>query len=192
MNAKGSMERALEAYLTGNTRVEALEFSRARNEVARTGQPELVVRVELTRCAAHVASLVFDDCPGFAVLAADAGPAERAYARYLQGAVLPPSEAALLSEQHRSVATSSSPGEALAGIEDPLARLVAAGALLRGGRSQPAVIAWAAATASAQGWSRPLLAWLGVQAQRAREAGDAEEAARLQRRMDMVAGKPAP
>ncbi|CAN5340049.1 hypothetical protein BH11PSE9_BH11PSE9_08710 [soil metagenome] len=189
MNAKGSTERALEAYLTGNTRVEALEFARARAEVARTGQPELIARVELTRCAAHVASLVFDDCPGFVALAADASPAERIYASYLQGAALSPTEAALLPEQHRVVATSSSPAEALAGIDDPLARLVAAGALLRGGRAQPAVIASAAATASSQGWSRPLLAWLGVQAKRAADAGDADEAARLRRRMDLVAGK---
>lgn len=192
MNAKGSMERALEAYLTGNTRVEALEFARARAEVARTGQPELIARVELTRCAAHVASLVFDDCPGFAALAADVGPAERAYAGYLQGAVLSPSEIAMLPEQHRAVAASSSPGEALAGIDDPLARLVAAGAFLRSGRAQPAVIASAANTASAQGWSRPLLAWLGLQAKRAADAGDADETARLRRRMDLVAGKQAP
>ncbi|CAN5883415.1 hypothetical protein BH11PSE8_BH11PSE8_18610 [soil metagenome] len=189
MNAKGSMERALEAYLTGNTRIEALEFARARAEVARTGQPELMARVELTRCAALVASLAFDDCPGFAALAADVGPAERAYAAYLRGAALSSFEAGLLPEQHRTVATSTSPAEALADIDDPLSRLVAAGALLRGGRAQPAVIAQAAATASARGWSRPLLAWLGVQAQRARDAGDADEAARLQRRMDWVAGK---
>jgi hypothetical protein len=41
-------------------------------------------------------------------------------------------------------------------------------------------------TASAQGWRRPLLAWLGLQHQRALQAGDAEAAAGLQRRIDLV------
>ena len=45
---------------------------------------------------------------------------------------------------------------------------------------------YAADTASAQGWRRPLLAWLDVQARLADERGDAAEAARLRRRMGLV------
>ena len=41
-------------------------------------------------------------------------------------------------------------------------------------------------TASEQGWRRPLLAWLGVQARLAEQAGQTEEAARIRRRMDLV------
>ena len=74
-------------------------------------------------------------------------------------------------------------------IADPLARLVAAGAPLQAGRLTPADIAAATETASAQGWRRPLLAWLGVQAQRAQEAGDRDAAARIQRRIEL-ASKP--
>jgi hypothetical protein len=44
-------------------------------------------------------------------------------------------------------------------------------------------------TASAQGWRRPLLAWLGVQAARAEQAGAAEEAQRIRRRMALAAGE---
>ena len=46
-------------------------------------------------------------------------------------------------------------------------------------------------TASAQGWRRPLLAWLGVQQRLAQQNGQAEEAARLRRRMDLAAPLPA-
>ena len=46
--------------------------------------------------------------------------------------------------------------------------------------------AQAVETASHQGWRRPLLAWLGVQARLADERGDAAEAARIRRRMDLV------
>jgi hypothetical protein len=44
----------------------------------------------------------------------------------------------------------------------------------------------AVAIASAQGWRRPLLAWLGLLEKRAKDAGDGEAAARLRRRMDLI------
>jgi len=43
--------------------------------------------------------------------------------------------------------------------------------------------------ASAQGWRRPLLAWLGVQEKRAEAAGDREVLERIRRRIALVAGK---
>ena len=190
MNAKDSLDRAVVAYLQGNSRVEAVEFARARAELARTGQAEVLARAELTRCAARVASLVFEPCTGFAALAQDASAAERAYASYLAGQATPP-DAALLPEQHRAVATANAPAAAVAGIADPLARLIAAGVLMQGARAEPAVMALAVDTASAQGWSRPLLAWLNVQVLRAEAAGDADEVARLRRRIGLVLGTPA-
>ena len=191
MNAKASLERATAAYLSGNNRVEALEFARARTELARTGRADLLARAELTRCAAHVASLVFDDCPGFAALAQDSPPAERAYADYLAGKPVV-QEAALLPVAQREVATGDGSAQALSRIPDAASRLVAAGVLLRSGRAQPAVFSVAADTASAQGWSRPLLAWLNVQAQRAEAAGELNEVARLRRRMATISTLPLP
>lgn len=186
MNAKGSAERATEAWLAGDSRVELAEFARARAEVARTGRADWVARLELLRCAGRVASLVFEPCTGYDALAADAAPAERAYARYLAGAA-EPGDAALLPEAHRAVlAASAAPEAAVAAMTDPVSRLVAAGVLLRSGRATPGVVSRAVETASEQGWRRPLLAWLKVQQQRAQAAGDAEAAAALQRRIDLV------
>lgn len=182
MNAKASLERATEAYLSGNARVEVAEFARARAELARTGRADLLARAELTRCAARVASLEFDDCPAFAALAQDAQPAERAYANYLAGKATS-AETALLPNAQRDLAGGVA---AVAAMPEPLSRLVAAGVLLRSGRAEPALYVVAADTASAQGWSRPLLAWLHLQAQRAEAAADAELAARLRRRIELV------
>ena len=189
MNAKDSLDRSVAAYLQGNSRVEAVEFARARTELARTARADLLARAELTRCAARVASLVFEPCAGFAALAQDASAAERAYADYLAGKIST-LDAALLPEQHRAVAsaTITALATAVAGIADPLARLIAAGVLMQSARAEPAVMALAVDTASAQGWSRPLLAWLNVQALRAEAAGDAGEAARLRRRIGLVVG----
>ena len=189
MNAKSALDRAVVAYFDGNTRVEAAEFERGRAEVASTGKVELAARAELLRCAARVASLAFDGCPGFETLRADAPAAERAYADYLAG-TLAPADVRLLPAQHRAVAQASrdAAGAALAAMADPLARQVAAGVLLRTARASPSVQAQAVDTASAQGWRRPLMAWLTVQAQRAEQAGALEEAARVRRRLALVEG----
>ena len=80
LEAKGSSERATEAWLSGNSRIEAVEFNSARAELASTGQVALVARLELLRCATRVASLVVEPCAGFDALAQDAAPADQAYA----------------------------------------------------------------------------------------------------------------
>jgi hypothetical protein len=187
INAYGAMERYVQAALTGDAGVESAEFERARHELESTGQPGLVARAELTRCAVRVASLNLDPCEGFERLRADAPAAERAYADYLAGRIAPP-DVALLPAQHRAVASEQGDAAAVKSIADPLSRLVAAGVLLRSGRASPEVLVLASDTASAQGWRRPLLAWLGVQAMRAEKAGATEEAQRLRRRMALVAG----
>jgi hypothetical protein len=58
--------------------------------------------------------------------------------------------------------------------------------LFQMGQLSPIGIAAAVNTASEQGWRRPLLAWLGLQAKRAEAAGDADARARIQRRIDLV------
>ena len=178
-NAHLALRNFEAAYLKGDSSAAEAEFARARAELASTGRADLVARAELVRCAARVASLVFDDCPGFAVLAADAGVPERAYAGYIAGR-WQGLDASLLPAQHRAVVT----GGALP--EEPMARLVAAGALFRAGRIDPPGIAGASDTASANGWRRPLLAWLGVQEKRAADAGDGEAAARIRRRIELI------
>lgn len=187
MNAHDTLERYVKAYLTGNARVEAAEFVRARSELESTGQPGLVARAELTRCALHVASLSLEPCEGFERLRSDSPAPERAYADYLAGRIAP-ADAPLLPPQYRAAASASGGAAAVRAIEDPLSRLIAAGVFLRTGRASPEMLVLASETASAQGWRRPLLAWLGVQAMRAEQAGAVEEAQRLRRRMALAAG----
>src|SRR3954471_23778409 len=88
-NAHDALQRFTTAYLKGDPRADAMEFERARGELASTGQASLVARAELTRCAVQVASLVFDPCEGFERLRGDSAAAERAYADYLAGRITP-------------------------------------------------------------------------------------------------------
>jgi hypothetical protein len=183
-NAHDDLQRFTSSYLKGEARA-ASEFERARGALASTGQAGLVARAELTRCAVAVASLVMEPCDAFERLRRDAPPAEAAYADYIAGRVTP-AEAALLPEQHRAVAGGREDAATVQAIADPVARLVAAGVLFRMGRASPQVVQLAVDTASHEGWRRPLLAWLGVQAQRAERAGARDEAERIRRRMALV------
>lgn len=188
MNAHGALERYEASFLAGEQRAAEADFLRARRELAATGQASLVARAELTRCALQVASLVFEPCGAFEPLRPDAGDAERAYAAYLAGDRVASPD--LLPPQHRAVAAGTGTGDALAGIKDPLARLVAAGVLVRSGRGAPQVLQQAADTASAQGWRRPLLAWLCAQLQMAEKGGDTQAAERLRRRIALASTEP--
>jgi hypothetical protein len=163
-NAAQALAAFQRLYLAGNTAAAENEFRLARSELARTGRADLVARGELVRCAVRTASLEFDDCPGFAALRDGAAPEELVYADYLEG-----------KEKGRAT-------------EEPISRLLAHAVELRKGAITPAGIAAAVDIASAQGWRRPLLAWLGVQLQRAEAAGDSETAARLRRRMELISG----
>ena len=176
-NARGALDGYTDAWLKGDTPAADAEFARARRETASTGRFDRVAQAELVRCAVQVAGLE-TDCPGFVAIASEATPAQRAYAAYLDGR-WQGLDAGLLPEQHRPVVA----GGTLAGVADPLARLVAAGALLRAGRITPGDIGMAVETASEQGWRRPLLAWLGVQERRAQAAGDAAAVERIRKRM---------
>lgn len=160
LNAASSLNVFQQRYLRGESA--DADFALARSELASTGNPALVARAELVRCAVRTASLAFDHCPGFEALRRDAGAEEIAYADYLAGKA-----------------------ERAAG-EDALSRLVQYGVKMKSNRITPAEITAAVDLSSAQGWRRPLLAWLGVQALRAEAAGDREALERIRRRIELV------
>lgn len=187
VNAHGALAAHTAAWLAGRDRVAAHEIAIARREAGRTGSAEPLARVELTACAARIASLDEADCPAVQPLLRDAGAESRAYADYLAGRwegldreKLPPAQ--------RGVPAAADALAQLRTIEDPLSRLVAAALLLRAGRLPPAGIEWAIDTAAAQGWRRPLLAWLGFDRDRRLAGGDPDGAAERQRRIDYVLG----
>ncbi|MDB5791479.1 MAG: hypothetical protein JWQ80_1503 [Massilia sp.] len=182
-NAKDALDGFTDDYLRGNTAAANAQFARARRETTSTGRFDVVAQAELVRCATLAASLEFADCPGFAALASGATPQQRAYAAYIGGR-WEGLDAGLLPEQHRPVLASGS----IAGVADPLARLVAAGALLKAGRIRLEDIVAATETASGQGWRRPLLMWLGVQAKRAEAAGNTAGADSIRRRIALASG----
>ncbi len=187
LNALGSAERATEAWLRGDSAIEAVEFERARQATASSARPDLMARLQLLRCASRVAALELAPCEGYVPWAGSAAAPEQAYARYLAGQSLP-DDAPLLPAAHRPLLSAQPPAQAaaLASMPDPLARLVAAGVLLQRGEITPEAVTVAVDTASERGWRRPLLAWLGVQQKRAVAAGDAAAQARIAQRLQLL------
>lgn len=194
LQAQAALQRAVQARLSGLDRVADADSARARQALSATGRPELLARAELLLCTAQVAQLRFEPCAGYQALQADAAPAEQAYAAYLAGR-LPASQRPLLPAAQQALAGRAAAAEAdavaaLQATADPLSRLVGAALWLQAGQAYPAVVALAVDTAAAQGWRRPLLAWLQVQRLQAEQAGRRDEAARLQRRIDLVLQPP--
>ena len=165
LNSFTAMQRYTRNYLAGNSRAAQQEFASVKEELSATGRADFVARAELVRCALQTASLEFDGCPGFEKLRADAGADELAYAEYLAGR-----------------------GQRAAS-DDALSRLVFLGVQFKSGKASPENISSAVDIASAQGWRRPLLAWLGVEEKRAEAAGDREALERIRRRIALVSGK---
>jgi hypothetical protein len=202
--AFAALDRYTSAYLNGNSRVADLEFARAKAEIARTGRPDLMARIELLRCATQVASLELTPCAGYLALAGDAPLAEQVYASFISGQWTG-LEATRLPQQYQALVrhtqapakrndgsdvTTSPPSHGeLHQMQDPLARLVAAGALMQRVPLAVTDIDLAVETASSQGWRRPLLAWLGVQLKHHQAVGNAAAAAGSQRRIDLVLQK---
>jgi hypothetical protein len=189
-DAKAAIDRSTVAYLAGETKASDAEMALARRALTSTGRTDLLARAELMQCAARVASLVFEPCERFESLRADAPAAERAYADYLAARPLARDDIARLPAAQQAAATAVAGGDAtpasVQGIDDPLARLIAVAVLFQASKASPSLIDVAAETASSQGWRRPLLGWLKVQAMRAEKAGDAAETQRLQRRIALV------
>lgn len=186
--AHEGFEQYQRSYFAGD-RTADRDFRKAADALATTGKPELRARGELIGCALATAALDFERCNTWQSLQADADQADRAYGALLSGrfsgldAKALPAQYGALAKATDAVARN----DALKRIEDPLSRLIGAGAVFRAGDLSPEGVALAVDTASEQGWRRPLLAWLGAQAGLAEAAGDAAALARIRKRIDVVA-----
>ncbi|WP_315126526.1 hypothetical protein [Comamonas antarctica] len=195
LNAESAADRATQAYLKADQRVQALEWSKARAEVERTASPQLLARLALMRCAVEHASLQWEGCSEYQALAIDADPPEQAYALYLQAAAMAPQAIALLPEAQQAVARAGDAKAALAAVQAikaPLSRLLAASVALRAHGPTAGLLAEAVDTAAGQGWRRPLLAWLLLSVREARQRGDEDQAQRLERRVQVLQGQMRP
>ena len=183
-----ALERFRQQFLAGNSRQAERSITEAKAAVAATGRPELAARVELVRCALATAALDIDACAGFDAIRNDATADDQAYRAFLSGQ-WQAEDVAKLPSQYRAVASArdaATRNNAMQQIADPVSRLVAAGALFGMAQLSPQGLGTAVETASAQGYRRPLLAYLNVEAKRAEAAGDSTALESIRKRIDLV------
>ena len=186
--AHGALELFKKHYLEGNAQPAENSFAEAKAAIAATGRPELAARADLVRCALGTAALDVDACRGFEAAHDDATLQDRTYGEFVMGR-LSSTNASSLPAQYRALVKAGSEAardKALQKIDDPVSRLIAAGAMFRAAALSPAGLRVAIDTASAQGYRRPLLAYLKVQARRAELAGDGAAQRAIEQRIDLV------
>lgn len=200
IQAAEASERYYAAMLVGDSQRATSNLRRALEAASRSDDLRSLARVHLGRAAMQVA---LRREPSFArtddLLGLTDDPALAAYRRFLSGELqaqdpgrLPEALAsparALLRDRPGALA------KAVAGIEAPRRRLVAAAVAHRRYPNHRAFADTAVAAASAEGWRGVLLTWLPVQASAAEAAGNGGEAAAIRDRLrwlrDPLAGQP--
>ncbi|QXW17246.1 hypothetical protein KXJ72_10215 [Comamonas aquatica] len=188
LEAQSASERAVKAYLQGDTRVAEAEWRKAFAQVSATGQPSQMARLALLQCAAQVAALEFTGCPHYQRYAAGAQPAEQAYARYLQ-VQHTAQDVALLPKAQQDMARqllAGQAGQSAPAAEAALSQLTAAGVAVRAGHLELAGVQQAVQLASTQGWRRSVMAWLLLEQRLHQAAGNAAGVQAVELRLQVL------
>lgn len=171
------IERYKKHALLGEPVVAERFFQRALNATGGAGRIGETGRLWLVHCATRRAMLLEDDCSEYAELAPlETSAEDRAYYQFvtLQWSAL---DAAKLPAQYAPLVKSEAArlNAAIAAIEDPLSRLLAASLVTQRDQADAATLQLGMETASAQGWRQPLLTYLKLLEKSAAARGASSE-----------------
>lgn len=178
-----------ESYLAGEEKLAGIHFDKALEHIAKTGDPALMGRAWLTRCALETAALI--DVPCDTAKGYGGDPANDSYRAMLEGTA---AKTDALPEQYRDLMAAlekRSPKEvngALADIEDPISRLIGAGVAVKRGSFDAGTLELAADCASKNGWKTPLTAYLLRLKAAYGASGQGDKAAAVDKRLEILAG----
>jgi hypothetical protein len=188
------IERYQKHALLGENTLAERYFQQAIAATGGAGRVNDTAHLWLVHCATRRAMLIDDPCAEYAGLARiEPNAANDAYFQFLTlhwDAV----DIALLPKQHQTLlgAPATARPALLAGIDDPLARLLDASLLVMRQEADASTLQLATATASDQGWRQPLLTYLKLRHKQATARGDSAELARLSLRIQLVEQSLAP
>jgi hypothetical protein len=186
------MENFKMDFLTGRPPIITdMHFKKAVEEIKKSGDLDLLGKLWLTRMALQIAVLDEPEEGDYSRLeAAQSVPANRSFYLFLKGDAA--ATGALLPEHYRkffaalNAGNATETGIAVAKIDDPLSRLIAAGLAVRRHAENEALLRMAVDTASRNGWKRGLLAWLKRLAVFYEASGEAAKAAAIRQRIDLI------
>ncbi|MBN1614600.1 MAG: hypothetical protein JW950_09065 [Deltaproteobacteria bacterium] len=186
------LERYKSFALIGDDRKASLYFQNVLEEISKSGDLDILAKVYLTRCAVETALLLpARDEEYVKIAAVQSSAGTKAYHDFLTGPShsLDPSG---LPDPYRKVievarqGTLSEMNHVVAGIDDPLSRLIAAGWLVRQGKYDEGLLNTAIETASSRGWKRALLVYLERLQSLYESRMDTEQADLLRKRMEIL------
>ena len=193
---KSAAFRHMEAYkkhaLTGDDRMADMYFSRALAEIKKSGDLEVLARAHLLKYALRAAML---DPPGDDAFTAihdiEDSRENAAYFAFLTGgpekadvALLPPQYGPFIAAFQRGA--KGEMNAALAGMDDPLSRLIAAGIAVTHQRFNEDTLTLAADTASGEGWKKALLVYLSRLESLYKEKGNEARALLIGKRIALI------
>lgn len=179
-------------FLAGKEDSTEPHFTKARNEIAAGNDLTLLATVYLTKYALHTASLESFDAAEFARLQhLEPNAGNMTYCHFLKGnfrAV----DAPLLPSRYLGVLKAALAKDLtlavreIQAIDDPLSRLIACGIWVRYLPYDETILQTAISTSSAQGWRRPLWAYLEKLQVYYRELGHLDKAQDVQLRLNII------
>lgn len=191
-NASSYLEDYKVSFLTGKEDKSEPHFFKARREIASGNDLNLLATAYLTKYALHAASLESFDTADFARLyRLEPNPANMAYCHFLKGNFIAvdskvfPSRYAAVLKYALSVDVKSAVSE-ISAITDPLSRLVSCGVWVRYLPYDENILQIAIQTASANGWRRPLCAYLEKLQTYYTAKGEAGKAEAVKLRLEII------
>lgn len=160
------LENYKKSYLSGKEKIAAIQFKDAINEIKKSGDMEILSRAYLIRMALQVTALEdMDEEEYLKIDALQPSLPNRSFYAFLKGEInqvgdslLPLQYSGFCRALRQSTGTESL--QEIEKIEDPLSQLIALGIMVRLHQDNENVLKKAIDAASAQGWKKPLLAYL--------------------------------
>ncbi|MFO7568211.1 MAG: hypothetical protein R6W75_00300 [Smithellaceae bacterium] len=186
------LENYKDYFLSGREDVTEPHFLKARREIAASNDLNLLALAYLTKYALHAASLEDFDAADFAKLQRlEPNEANMAYCHFLKGnfsaidaRVLPARYAGVVKAA--LARDTSQAAREIPLIADPLSRLIACGVWVKYVRSDESILLVAVATASENGWRRPLWAYLAKLQSYYEERGEKARAEAVNERLQIL------
>jgi hypothetical protein len=192
LNSFNRLEAFKKNYLEGNLPIAEMHFKKAVEEIKMSGDLDILARAYLTRMAMQAAVLEKVQDDDFRKIEAAESHTENAnYHLFLTGNLNRVQESLLPTPYHDvlKLLLQGRPDKlagALAEIKDPVSRLIASGVCTRLDQSDEGVLKLAAETASQNGWKKALLAYLGVMESAYAKQGQAEKAAAVRQKRELI------
>jgi len=180
------------SFLTGKEESTEPHFEKARREIASGNDLGLLTVAYLTQYALHTASLESFDAGEFAKLyRLEPNPSDMAYCHFLKGNFSAVDVKALPARYTGVMKAASSKdltlaAREIAAMDDPLSRLIACGVWVRYLPCNETILQIGISTASANGWRRPLWAYLGKLQNYYLEKGDLAKAGIVAERLKLL------